>query len=296
MDAPFQDPALAAANVMIDEAVDEYIEYYVWAMTANAIKTTVDEQTRVTSKQLAELRRVIAGGIEPGEFQRTHQELLEAGRETTLNVFRGQRGRHRSVRGYRAGAADPYGRYAGGRLAQALESNELWVATPRGIKLKVSTLTRRAKQWARLNFGAGPEGIGSLGRERVHVGAMTLAAIGFDEPARPAMMFPGGYFMNAAGQALEPGMRSNPYQFVPRGSINNKSQTKFYVNADGQRRQVQMIGPRYTSYEGEQFLDKGLHRIALEMGPAYQALYRRLWEKGKVTVRPYRLSSTVTTK
>ena len=86
------------------------------------------------------------------------QEAINATVIAYENKSTGNRGGVSSAkRNYRSSASDRFRRYGGGKLGKALRSKAMYQATPQGILFINRThLDIAAKQWYRLEFGAGP--------------------------------------------------------------------------------------------------------------------------------------------
>lgn len=251
---------------------------------ADVIATAVRESNRIVNKQLLDLERIIRAGIAPQERQAIHERIGRKARDVTVARYKQTLGN--SLPGYRSGGNVKWRRYSGGRMLRALQSPRMYEATPDGLSfINVDHLSRAAAQWARLNFGAGSRGTGSLPRTTVRIGNLIVASLGLDEPARPAFTIPRGYWLDASGQLVRGGDAG--VQFHLPGTGPREFRGKQYRNAEGKRVPIPFIRRQVTrGFPGRNFLDAGVRTIALEMGPAYQELFRELAERGETTVRP----------
>lgn len=108
---------------------------------------------------------------------------------------------------YRANASGKYKRDAGGKLGRALTSDNMFLAGPDGIAyVNMPYLDSQARQWYRLNFGAGARGQASqrpASKRVIFFGEQTSLDVGL-QGLGPSASFsmPGGLFTNSDGQAL----------------------------------------------------------------------------------------------
>lgn len=279
----FADPLTAYTNDAIQAAVVA-AEGAAVAAGGSMIAEAVRAATRVTSQQMLELARVFEQGIDPGRRQDALQQLGEMGQDSVLRSYRATKGR--SVSGYRSGSGNKYQRYAGGRMERALADPAFFTATPDTLDfINIALLDKRAAQWARLNFGAGTEGRGSSTTEPIRFGTLVIAALSLQEDPRPAMILPTGYFTDASGNPV--GGRATPGAFYPIGTGPHRGRS--HSDREGNRVRTPMVSRRTVGFEGRQFLDAGVSRIAREFSDVYQNLYKDLYRQGDVAIRPYRL-------
>lgn len=255
---------------------------------AQAVSEVVGATVRVTSKQMAELARIIDQGLMPDRFLAAHQEVGVKAQQSVVHSYRATRSQG-GPRGYRA-----RDRYSGGRLLGALESPEFFSATSEGLEfINVELLNRRAAQWARLNFGAAPAGEGSNKQFSVQMSNMVVATLGFDEPARPSFWIPKGYFWSGSAP-VRPGAGSKD-EFHLAGTGPRKGTTRVRGH-DGERSFNALMKPRKSQgIEARHFLDVGLRRIAHEIGPAYKEVLDDAWKAGISNVRPAAITQKVRT-
>jgi hypothetical protein len=289
---------------LIADAVEAEVDYWVSMLSIEASAALIEEAPRVTSLGIKELGRVLREGISADERAKMNEQLMARARAAMMRVYTRQRNKERSVRGYRSGLEGKYKRYANGKLTAAITSPNFFSADANGIHMNMGFLSREARQWARLNFGAGEKGRGGAGKKTVYIGHMAVAALGFDDGARPAMKMPLGYFADAGGKLV--GKGAKPYQYIPMATIpkskTGKAGYRMAVNPEtGKRTKIKGIKP-VGSYEGERFLDAAIASLTNKqtgIGPAYEKLYRDLWNKGKTrtaqqgAARPYRREITV---
>lgn len=255
---------------------------------AQAVSEVVGATVRVTSKQMAELARIIDQGLMPDQFLAAHREVGAKAQTSVVYSYRSTRSRG-GPRGYRT-----RDRYSGGRLLAALESPEFYRATAEGLEfINVELLNRRAAQWARLNFGAAPAGKGSNKQFGVQMSDMVVAVLGFNEPARPSFWIPKGYFWTGSAPAKS-GAGSKD-QFYLAGTGPRKGTTRVR-GSDGERSFNALMNPRRSKgIDARHFLDAGLKRVAHEIGPAYKEVLDDAWKAGISNVRPAAITQKVRT-
>lgn len=258
---------------------------------ADVIVTAIRETDRIVNRQLLELGRMIDAGLAPAQRQAIHERIGAKARDVTVARYKQALGN--SQPGYRSGGNVKWRRYSGGRMLRALQSPRMYEATPDGLSfINADHLSRAAAQWARLNFGAGGRGTGSLPRTTVRIGNLVVASLGLDEPARPAFSIPSGYWLDSSGQMSAAGAAG--VAFYPRGTGPREFRGKQYRNAEGQRVPIPFIRRQPTrGFPGRNFLDAGVRTIALEIGPAYQDLFVDLAKRGETTVKPRPWTFTV---
>lgn len=282
----------ALANQLVATAYRQGHQFAVSAVD-DMIAQAVADAKRVTSRQMLDLARAIERGIPASDRAALHQQLGEAGQDAVLRSYRATAGR--SQPGYRVSRDTKWRRYAGGALERALKDPAFFHADASGLDfINMGLLDERARQWARLNFGAGPQGRGSRSAQPVRLGTLVIATLGLGAPARPAFMMPAGYFLGPGGAPVDPGAGKVPgAAFYPFQTGPFRRGTPGGGRSDGSSGRIPIVSRRIVGFEGRQFLDAGVDRVAREMGPAYQNLYTALFKRGDVTVRPYRLRTNV---
>lgn len=293
----FAAPLEPFLNQMIQQAALE-AEGYALRQMDHMVAETIRGAARATSQQLVQLADAIERGVSPSDRLALHRSLGRNGQRSVLASFDATRGRSTTNAALNRSSGAKYRRYAGGRLRAALADSAFWQATEDGLLfINVELLNRRARQWARLNFGAGERGKGSRPSVGVYLGAMQIAALGLEEGPRPAYRMPTGYFTDNSGVPVAgrtPGAafflyKNGPYR---RGTVGGGVS---YQNSEGKVERLPLIQARMVGFEGRQFLDAGVSRIAREIGPGYQELYRRFFAQAETTVRPYSVTASVRT-
>ena len=273
--APFSTAAFNnAAEGMIDYAATTFAQAFVEAEAAAG---------RAVSKQLSEIARVLREGIDQTDFTAIHEAVGAAGQRSILASYDQTVGRGPSS-GYRS--SGKWQRYSGGRLRAALASSEFYRATPEGLYfINIDLLNRRAAQWARLNFGAGPRGRGSNLSVDIRFSQIVVASLGIHEPARPGFDIPTGYFVSGS-QVVAPRQDSIGDEFHVAGSGPFAGQ-KTVTNAEGEQVRLPMIKRKPTlGIHARQFLNPGVIRIAEEIPVRYKQKINDLYREGRSAVRP----------
>ena len=243
-----------------------------------------------TSKQLAEIARVLDQGIAPERMQAIHEEIGRKARDSVVRSYRAARaGQTRGASGYRT--SGPWQRYAGGRLLRALQSDNMFEATPRGLEfINVGWLNDQAAQWARLNMGAGPRGRGSRSTFTVVFGGQVVGALGLNESARPGFMIPKGYFWRD-GAPVRPqsplGSPGTEFYVAGTGPRKGTSRVRGGSTSDDQGTFNGLIDRKFSrGIEARNFLDAGLRTIAVQTPRLYLREINDMYDKGISQVRP----------
>lgn len=286
------------ANQLIQRATEDAAGFAA-RVSEDMIIEAVRAVHRATSQQLVQLADALERGPAPEDRAELHRRLAQRGQDAVLRSFDQTRGRSTTNAALnRASAGSKYRRYAGGRLRAALASSAFWSADADGFDfINVGLLNDRAAQWARVNFGAGPEGGGSLPPRSVRLGAMVIASLGLEEDARPSFRMPTGYFTDSSGQPVS--TRTAGAAFFPAmtGPLRRGTEGggRTYKDGEGNVQRIPMVRARMVGVRGRGFLDAGVTAIANDLGPGYQELYRKLFAQAETNVRPYRLVSRVST-
>lgn len=244
------------------------------------------------SKQLLELARIFEAGLARSELEAIHQDVAREAQVRVVKSYRGSVGRG-SPPPYRVTGA--WQRYAGGKLLSALSEPGFYRATADEIGfINVAHLNKRAKQWARLNFGAGARGQANRPQHyRVHWGNQLVAVIGLSENARPAFFMPAGYFFDGTDVVgSDPSRRGKDAFYLPgngpaRPGLTRRGADGGYTPGINGKRQTKGIKAR-------NFFDPGVRYIAGEVPRRYKRLYDDLYKRGIGQVRSTSVTITVT--
>lgn len=186
----------------------------------------LEELTRSSRTQLAEAHHAVGS------------QMAEA----TVDAYIAARARGPQVPSYRPPFLSRESeRDANGRLLRALQSDLFYRGTNTGIGfINEKLLNDEARQWHRLNFGAGAAaGAPGLPVRVTWQGAL-LATVGLSDGPSAPFSIPRGIWEKGG--------------FYPRGDMRNAKPTK--------------------GIKGEHFLDAGLKVLDRELGPTYENLYR----------------------
>ena len=197
-----------------------------------------------------------------GRMTRINKEVGLDAQQRTLDAY-DKRVNRKKTPAYRANASGKWKRYAGGRMRKAIADPQFFRASYDGIFFgNQNVMDRQAKQWFRLNFGAGPRAKSGPYR----AGEYRLRFFG---EATGAPVTLRGYG-TAAGYSMPKGLFLNPTTGVPRklggsrGDIFHPRalplRTRFQVPSDFAGK-IWSGGPT-QGFGGFHFLDSGMKRIA----------------------------------
>jgi hypothetical protein len=254
---------------VVEQAVDEYYNAGALYLT-DAITTGVLE---AGSRALQQMQAFVAGLATVTEGSReqlreVHFQLGAEAQQATLLAYRVARAAGRMSGPYRLSARD-----AGGRLERAIASREFFRATYDGIGFgNEELLDATARQWHRLNYGAG-EAAGDGSRVfSIHFGSAVSASLGLADTPSPGFMLPKGFWRSPSGKFAESGGRGD----------------YFYPNRRGP-------GPTPTKgIRAWHFFDAGIESIANNLGPAYDGLFRDWYASAQRGLGPLSRVETIT--
>lgn len=231
----------------------------------------VKEMTDKTSKQLVALGRAFEANLTNNtKTQAINERVGKAAQQAVVNSYLAYR-RTGGPSGYRAGDAGRNKRYAGGALKAALQDASFFEASPTSIQMiDVGVLNSRAKQWARLNFGAGAAGAASPGSRHfpLRISNLVVASLGLEAGPRPSFLIPRGYFLGESHSAARAGKDA------------------FFLAGEGptpEARSTEMMMTR--GIRAEHFLDNGIAVIAQRLGPEYLEYVKDLVATGVSNVK-----------
>lgn len=258
----------------------------------DSLVAAVAEADARTAQQVRNVAEVFQRGIAPGQRKEMFDRIGTRAQKSVVASYDQVVTRGANARGnrysYRVGARQPNKRYAGGKLRGALKSKRFYEATADGLRfVNVDLLNRTARQWARLNAGAGPRGQGSRRKFTVTWSNLAVGAIGIDQAPRPGFFLPRGYWWTrGAGQVVsaDPG-RIGQDEFFPMGIGPARNRSRLDTGAH--RRPGPYVGPgagigkRRPSLgiKARNFLDAGSETIARELPRGYEKLYKDLWDQ-----------------
>lgn len=179
--------------------------------------------------------------------------------------------------GYRANAPGKWKRYAGGKMELGLEDPGFINTGFDGINFaNMNVLDRYAKQWYRLNFGAGPRGQGGgryrPGEYRLNLfGQATGAPVSLKQyKASAAYRVPAGLFFDPNTGSVQnlSGSRRRRDIFQPKGAPVEDKLRKKLSNRQGRSYGLVKSGTPVwkggmsRGFAGYHFLDAGVRRLA----------------------------------
>lgn len=245
-----------------------------------------------TAQTLQEAARVIQQGVAPESFRQVHETIGLRAQQAVLNSYAQVVTAQKHVPSYRLADGGKNQRYAGGKLREALSSAAMVSASERGLRfIDTDVLDAQARHWARLNAGALGIGGGSRRTFDIRWSNFVIAALGINMVPSAGFFVPRGYWWEGNGP-VPPGPTGTS-QFYPAGSGPRASaQTRLFATGEGGARKSIVFQRKRVSrgIRARNFLDAGVARIAEDLGPAYDRLYKDLYERKLVSVRPARSS------
>jgi hypothetical protein len=243
-------------------------------MVTATLAKAVTEATAVESEVLSFLGQTINGAklVETfaAEFTQAHRDVGNAALRSLIDGYTHRRFR-RPQDPYRAGDQ----RYAGGALLRALRREEHVNAFARGFDfLDTGILNSEAKQWRRLNFGAGSGSAGGIDVPQSFQMTWGDLVVGLRPDPRPAFRIPRGFWFDQGGTRVGAGAdRSGRFYYVGSPELPASNET-------GNRRLGRPSPGRVTrGIASANFLDAGIRRIANELPRAYNTLFNDLYDR-----------------
>lgn len=238
-------------------------------MVINSTVASMVDVSQARTKMLQTLGRIFSKPeLDTARKTRLHQAIGERGQQAVLNSYAQVVTARKRVPSYRIGS-----RYAGGALQRAISSSNFFRADGDGLQfINAGQLDTEAKQWHRLNFGAGRRA--SEGRTRglyqIRWGGLVAATIGLDDgPSGPVFM-PSGFWVGG-GEIGRPGTGKAAGQ-----QVRGKSTTsQMFMPTRGPAR----FGT--AGIAARRFLDTGVREIAKALPLAYQDYYREIFKEAK---------------
>lgn len=210
-----------------------------------------------------------------GSFAAANRDVGREANRAALASYQATKGEGSKFRAGEGGLK--FRRYAGGQLAAAIASDEMFIARPDGLTwINAAHLDQKAPQWYRLNFGAGARGSATrralqyqvtfLGQP---VGTIGLSAF----RSSPSFYMPAGFFTTdgsfagrqafgaGRGQAYRPfSYKGGQLRSEIAGALQNAP-----ARARGQISRVQDLGSNRLLTQGiaaQNYLDAGMASIA----------------------------------
>lgn len=231
---------------------------------AEGLAEALDEATSRTSQKVIAFGEVLAEGPTAGRRREAHQQLGEIMHAAVLTSYR----RHTRRPGNALYGPQRFNREAHGALDRALaDPGNIFKATAEGVEfVNAVGLTRDAKQWARLNYGAGARGRGALAPFEVRFSNLVLDAVGLEEGPRPAFGIPNGRWLDAEGNRVG-------------GDASSRGAHAFFPGGNKGARGIAGAKRTTKGITGWNFLDAGVTAFALEFSGVYRELFRDLVDK-----------------
>lgn len=201
-------------------------------------------------------RALAARAIPHGQLRRAHQDAGDQARRSMVAAYT-HRAHRRAVPSYRIGD-----RYAGGVLRRALNHPDQVEVTPFTLRfINRDILDQEARQWRRLNFGAGGGSEGGITPPQqfpVQWDGLVVATLGLPPDPRPGFTIPQGRFVTPGGERVRP-------------SAARRGQDAFYLGNPNRRFPTAGIA-------SSNFLDGGVRRLVTALPISYLDMYTRLFE------------------
>lgn len=261
MAPPIRSQGYIALQRLRDQGREGLVAGVEGGLIASLTQGLIQAADKVTAKQSQQLKTLgkalSADLIPPARRQQAHYKIGKAAQLSTQQGYV-NRSAKRNTPSTRMNPRDARNRrYAGGALLRAIQAPDFFQATANGLEfINVNRLDKEARQWRRLNFGAGGVAGAAPGRSQVIWAGLVVAQLGLAPDPRRPFKIPKGYWINGN-------------DFYPRGEAP-KGSTK------GARRQ----GSEMTAgIVASNFLDAGVARIATEFPLEYQRMYAELVAK-----------------
>lgn len=201
-------------------------------------------------------RALAARAIPHGQLRRAHQDAGDQARRSMVAAYT-HRAHRRAVPSYRVGD-----RYAGGALRRALNQPGQVEATAFTLRfINRDILNQEARQWRRLNYGAGggsEGGIVAPAQFPVQWDGLVVATLGLPPDTRPGFTIPQGIFVTPGGERVRP-------------SASRRGQDAFSVRKASRKFPTAGIA-------SSNFLDGGIRRLVTALPISYLDMYTRLFE------------------
>lgn len=259
------DPAAQIRAVLTQNVVDGFV-------------AAVHEAGSKGSLQFKALAQALSASAVPESLRiRVHQDIGIAAQAATIEAYE-SRPERSGVAPYRVGTDPRRTRFADGALLRALRSTGFYSATANGVAIiNMDLLDRAARQWRRLNFGAG----GGADKPPGHYALELLdASIGLSPDPRPAFALPPGFWIRngervAAGEA-------GTAAFYPRSFAIQESEAgktgKRVTPVSGLGARGRATGFRMTrGIRATNFLDAGVKEVANTLAPSYLTMYQEFY-------------------
>lgn len=267
---PLRDLPYSSLERVLDDAVGEVYDQGAFFL-AEQLAAGVAEAGAQAFTQVLAFIEGLENTVRSSRNQMTnaHEQLARGMQQATLRSYKQKRAQGRMAGPYRVGDRD-----AGGKLESAIRSPMFVRATYDGIGFaNTEVLDSMARQWHRLNFGAGQAAGPGPRRFAVHWGNVAMAALGLEDTPSDAFVLPRGFWRGPGGQIDQGGAE------MGKG--------RFYPNKRGP-------GPKATrGIRAWNFLDAGVAYLAENLPRAYEAVYRDWYDSAGRGLGPLTRVQTV---
>lgn len=216
-----------------------------------------------TTAQTRLIIKALGGSIKnvkyaKAEFTDANYRLARMMQDSMLRSYDQTVTARKEFSSYRAnGEGDTQPRFSGGKLRRALSHRDMVVATPQGIAyINNDILDREAKQWARLNYGAGGAAGGGGGAYPWTFRGVTLGALTLPWAPSPAFRMPHGVWIGGRN-----------------GSVNDQGLSAGFYPRSSQ------LNVLTRGIEGRHFFDAGLRRFTQEFPAVYTGVLETFIEQ-----------------
>jgi hypothetical protein len=247
----------------VDLAVNQITQNLTRAMAQSSKRTL-----KLAGKNLQNITRLYKEQAEnKSSIVKVNQGIASLMQEAVVEAYGTNVVAVRSAPSYRRGD-----RYAG-RLLNALRDPSMAVGTADGIEfINTALLDSKARQWARLNFGAGPATGAARGsgpfpqpNARIQFGSNQGISLRLNNPPRPNFRVPVGYFDTEGRFYLA--KKKTRWIKAPKGSETVGGYPSAPFSKGG-------IAPR-------RFLDAGLVALGQNFGREYRVHFQQVAEQVK---------------
>jgi hypothetical protein len=266
------DPTAAAVNREVARGITAMV-----AVTAGKV---IQEAALSTSGEMGRQLAVFAAAYKSSvrrsrgtKIANIHRNAAVRAQSAILTAYRG-RNRRNPAQPYRQNAPGKWKRDSNGAMERGLNSTDFFKATGAGLQfINMDSMDRAARQWYRLNFGAGPAAAATP-----VPGAFPLQILGQDTGLRLSLQGFGASdpFMMPAGVWKPSGGGS---EFVPIGYLREVGTHAGARNAARTASKKRMS----LGFPGYNFLDAGMDDLAAGLSQGYTLLAQSWFKEAATT-------------
>lgn len=199
-----------------------------------------------------------------------HRTAAILAQRSVVNSYKGSRNKaRRDTLGISATGGDPAlagNRYARGAMLKALSSSGFFIARYDGVSfINAANLDRAARQWYRLNFGAGAKGANTR-----RPGEYTMRFFG--QPTLPLSL---NRFGPSPAYRMPPGLWThNDGRSAPGSPIQGAQGTHFFMPSSSYDKRLYPVYDARLSrgFRGMNFLDAGIRTLSQEIPKGWTQL------------------------